>query len=155
TLFLVSSKSGSTIEVASFEKYFFAWVSAARGDQAGRSFLAITDPGTSLEKLALERGYRRTFSNPPDIGGRYSALSYFGLVPAALIGADLRALLASAAAEAKASGPDVAVEMNPAVRLGASLGELALAGRHKVTFVLGDEIQALGSWLEQLIAEST
>jgi len=155
TLFLVSSKSGSTIEVASFEKYFYEWVRAARGDQAGRSFIAITDPGTSLEKLAVERGYRRVCSNPPDIGGRYSALSYFGLVPASLIGVDTGDLLDAAIAEADLSGPRRSASEIPALRLGAALGELALAGRDKLTLVLGPEIAAMGSWIEQLVAEST
>lgn len=155
TLFLVSSKSGSTIEVASFEKYFYEWVRAVRGDQAGRAFIAITDPGTALEKLAVERGYRRVCSNPPDIGGRYSALSYFGLVPASLIGVDTGHLLDAAIAEADLSGPRRSASEIPALRLGAALGELALAGRDKLTLVLGPEIAAMGTWIEQLIAEST
>jgi glucose-6-phosphate isomerase len=157
TLFVVSSKSGGTLEVVSFERTFFAGVAERVGGTRapGRSFLAITDPGTSLERLAESRGYRRVFRNPPDIGGRYSALSYFGLVPAALIGVDLEALLASATTEASTSGGDVSAARSPAMRLGAALGELALEGRDKVTFVLGQEIAALGSWLEQLIAEST
>jgi glucose-6-phosphate isomerase len=155
TLFLVSSKSGSTIEVASFEKYFYEWVRAARGDQAGRSFLAITDPSTSLEKLAVERGYRRVCSNPPDIGGRYSALSYFGLVPASLIGVDTGDLLDCALREVRISRPRVAAIENPGLRLGAALGELALAGRDKLTLAFGPEISGLGVWIEQLVAEST
>jgi len=155
TLFIVASKSGGTIEIASFEKYFYEWVRAARGDQAGRAFVAITDPGTALEKLALERGYRRVCSNPPDIGGRYSALSYFGLVPASLIGVDTGDLLDAARAEADASGPKVPAAESPGLRLGAALGELALAGRDKLTLVLGPEIASLGSWIEQLVAEST
>ena len=104
TLFVVSSKSGTTVEVASFERLAHAWVARARGAEAGRSFVAITDPGTPLEALARQRGYRRTFVNPADIGGRYSALSCFGLVPAALIGADLDALLSGALHEAAACG---------------------------------------------------
>jgi glucose-6-phosphate isomerase len=155
TLFLVSSKSGGTLEVSSFEKHFFEWVRAARGDDAGRSFAAITDPDTVLEQLARSRGYRRAFINPPDIGGRYSALSFFGLVPAALIGADLDALLAGAADEAAACAATVAVRDNPAVVLGAALGELALSGRNKLTLVLPARLAALGSWIEQLVAEST
>jgi glucose-6-phosphate isomerase len=155
TLFVVSSKSGATLEVTSFEKHFFEWVRAARGDQAGRSFVAITDPGTSLEQLAHSRGYRRTFINPPDIGGRYSALSFFGLVPAALIHADLEALLDGADEEARISGPEVPAREHPALTLGATLGELALSGRSKLTLVLPGELSALGSWIEQLVAEST
>jgi len=110
TLFLVSSKSGSTLEVTSFEKFFYEWVAAARGAQAGRAFVAITDPNTSLEKLAVERGYRRVCSNPPDIGGRYSALSYFGLVPASLIGVDTGDLLDAAVAESQVSGAKVTIK---------------------------------------------
>jgi glucose-6-phosphate isomerase len=155
TLFLVSSKSGSTLEVTSFEKFFYEWVRAARGAQAGRAFVAITDPSTSLEKLAVERGYRRVCSNPPDIGGRYSALSYVGLVPASLIGVDTGRLLDTALAEAEAGGARSPASQSPGVRLGAALGELALAGRDKLTLVLGSEIEALGSWIEQLVAEST
>jgi hypothetical protein len=155
TLFIVSSKSGGTIEVASFEAFFFDAARRALGERAGRSFVAITDPGTALERLAAERGYRRVFVNPPDIGGRYSALSLFGLVPAALIGADPAALIASAAEEARASGGDVPAARNPGVALGAALGELALAGRDKLTLILDEEIAPLGSWIEQLVAEST
>jgi len=155
TLFVVSSKSGGTLEVTSFEKYFHAWVAAARGEEAGRSFVAITDPGTSLEELAHARGYRRTFVNPPDIGGRYSALSFFGLVPAALIGANLDELAAGALAEAEACGPGVRAAENPGLRLGAALGELALAGRNKLTLVLPAALAPLGAWIEQLVAEST
>ena len=155
TFFLVSSKSGATIEVASFEKAFFAWVAEARGKDAGRSFAAITDPGTVLEKLAAERGYRKVWSAPPDVGGRYSALTEFGLVPAALMGVDLGALLAAAEAEAMASGPDVHGAANAGVALGAWLGALALEHRDKLTLVLGEEIAALGGWIEQLVAEST
>ena len=155
TLFLVSSKSGATVEVSCFERVAFSWVQKARGASAGRSFVAITDAGTPLERLARERGYRRVFLNPPDIGGRYSALSSFGLVPAALIGADLDALLDSALAETRESGAPVGAEQNGALRLGATLGELALMGRDKVTLVLGHPFEALGSWIEQLLAEST
>jgi len=155
TLFVVSSKSGGTLEVTSFEAACFEWVRAARGDAAGRSFVAITDPGTSLGALAASRGYRRVFENPPDIGGRYSALSCFGLVPAALIGADVRGLLAHAAAERRRNQPGVAPTDQPGLVLGALLGETALRGRDKLTLVLGREIAALGDWVEQLVAEST
>jgi glucose-6-phosphate isomerase len=155
TFFLVSSKSGGTAEVSAFEKYFFEWTRAKLGDRAGRSFAAITDPGTPLEALARARGYRRTFLNPSTIGGRFSALSYFGVVPAALIGADLDGALDAALAEATRSGARVPAARNPGVMLGAALGELALAGRDKVTFVLGEEIAAFGAWVEQLLAEST
>ena len=155
TIFLVASKSGGTIEVAALEKYFFEWARAALGVRAGASFAAITDPGSPLEALARSRGYRRAFLNAPTIGGRFSALSYFGLVPAALVGADLDALLDAALREAGDSGARVPAARNPGVSLGAALGELALAGRDKLTLVLGDEIASLGAWIEQLVAEST
>ena len=155
TLFVVSSKSGATIEVSAFESLAHTWVKAARASDAGRSFVAITDPGTPLEALARERGYRRVFLNPADIGGRYSALSCFGMVPAALIGADLGALLAAAIEEGRVSGAEVPAERNPALRVGAALGELALHGRDKLTLFLGPPFEPLGSWIEQLVAEST
>jgi glucose-6-phosphate isomerase len=155
TLFVVSSKSGGTIEVTSFEAHFYEWVREARHDAAGRSFVAITDPGTSLAELAKQRGYRRAFINPADIGGRYSALSFFGLVPAALLGLDLDALLHHAAAETERDRLDSPPAENPALLLGAALGELARGGRDKMTLVLDDNLQALGDWIEQLVAEST
>jgi glucose-6-phosphate isomerase len=151
TLFIVASKSGGTIEVASFEKYFWERVSAVRGASAGRAFVAITDPDTSLAALARTRGYRRTFVNAPDIGGRYSALSYFGLLPAALIGVDLPALLDGALAEhdSLASGDA------DGIALGAALGELANAGRDKLTLIVTPPFVSVGTWVEQLVAEST
>jgi hypothetical protein len=117
--------------------------------------VAITDPGTPLEALARDRGFRATFLNPPDIGGRYSALSYFGLVPAALIGAELDGLLDRAAEAAHACVPYVPLEDNPGAWLGALLGEAARAGRDKLTLVLDERVRAFGYWVEQLIAEST
>jgi len=155
TFVLVSSKSGGTIEVVTLEACVWEWVHAQQGERTGRSFAAITDPDTSLQELAGGRGYRRVFTNPADIGGRYSALSLFGLVPAALTGVDLTALLDHADAEMRASGPAVPAADNPALVLGAALGELAVRGRDKVTLVLGPEIAALGGWIEQLLAEST
>jgi glucose-6-phosphate isomerase len=155
TLFVVSSKSGTTVEVQALEKHFHQWVYESVGKTAGKSFVAITDPDTPLERLANERGYRRAFLNPPDIGGRYSALSYFGLVPAALLGADLDALLEHALDEARVSGPAIPAAENRALELGAVLGELALRGRDKVTFVLEPDVASLGDWVEQLLAEST
>ncbi len=154
TLFIVSSKSGGTIEVTSFERHFFDWVHASRGAEAGRSFVAITDPGTPLEHLATERGYRSCFLNPPDIGGRYSALSRFGLVPASLIGADLERLLDGAIAESRRteSGAD---EPPTGVELGAALGELARLGHDKLNLALDPDLEPLGAWIEQLVAEST
>jgi len=155
TLFLVSSKSGGTIESASLEKYFYDRMAAGRHGSPGSSFAAITDPGTGLERLARERGYRRIFSNPPDIGGRYSALSYFGVVPMALLGIDAGSMLWRASDMARRCGPDAMGGSNPGLVLGATLGGLLQAGRDKLTFVLAPEIAALGYWLEQLIAEST
>ncbi len=151
TLFFVSSKSGGTIEVASLFAHFHARVSAEKRDRAGDHFVAITDAGTALHDLAKEHGFRRVFTNPSDIGGRYSALSYFGLVPAAVAGVDVARLLdAAIAAEEAAKRPD-----SDALRLGVTLGELALAGRNKCTFVVSPGLESFGLWVEQLIAEST
>ena len=150
TLFIISSKSGTTQESDSFFRYFWE-----RTGGRGRQFVAITDPGTPLERLAGERGFRRTFSNPADIGGRYSALSFFGLVPAALIGVDVQTLLHRAHRMAECCAAWVPALENPAAWLGAALGEAALAGRDKVTFVLSPGVASFGLWVEQLIAEST
>jgi len=162
TLFIVSSKSGGTIEPLSLFAHFFSLV------ERGESFIAITDPGTGLEQLARERGFRRTFHGDPDIGGRYTALSPFGIVPAALIGLDVRALLGGAAhawttelGAFDATAPARAAEMpdpralGAHVCLGAALSALALAGRDKLTFLIGESLPGLGLWLEQLFAEST
>jgi len=154
TLFIVSSKSGSTIEPNCFMDYFFARCQKAGGDP-GRQFVAITDPGTSLEKHARAHGFRKTFLNPSDIGGRYSALSYFGLVPAALMGVDVAALLESARRMAKSLAASVPTEENPALRLGAALGRHALRGQDKLTLCLPPALESFGLWIEQLIAEST
>jgi transaldolase / glucose-6-phosphate isomerase len=150
TLFIISSKSGTTQESDSFFRYFWE-----RTGGRGTQFVAITDPGTPLERLAAERGFRRAFANPPDIGGRYSALSFFGLVPAALIGVDVAALLHRAHRMAEACAAAVPAPDNPGAWLGAILGEAALAGRNKATFVLSPGIASFGLWVEQLIAEST
>jgi transaldolase/glucose-6-phosphate isomerase len=158
TLFVVASKSGGTIEIQSFERYFWSKVLAvSEGDvaRAGRHFVAITDPETQLGKLAADKKYRRTFINPADIGGRYSALSYFGLVPAALLGIDVAALTAEGIEMASASSPAVPVADSPGVQLGAILGAAAKAGHDKLTLVMSPEIASLGSWVEQLVAEST
>ncbi len=149
TLFIVASKSGTTIETLSHLAYF--WDKLADGGH----FVAITDPGSPLQKLGEERTFRRVFLNPADIGGRYSALSYFGLVPAALVGVDVGQLLDRARNTARACDQRVPPAENPGARLGAALGEGALAGRDKATLVLPDEISTLGYWIEQLIAEST
>ena len=150
TLFIVASKSGGTIETLSHLAYFFE-----RTGQHGGQFVAITDPGTPLEALARARGFRRVFLNPPDIGGRYSALSLFGVVPASLIGADLGALLESAEGMARACDGCVPSGENPGAWLGAVMGAAGKSGRDKLTLVLPPEIESLSSWVEQLIAEST
>ncbi len=155
TLFIVSSKSGGTIESASLHKYFYDKVARTNPDQAGKHFIAITDPGTVLEKLALDQGFLRLFLNPTDIGGRYSALSYFGLVPMALLGIDVPELLQRADRMALRCQSSAAASENPGLVLGVTLGALARERRDKVTFVLEPEIAGLGYWLEQLIAEST
>jgi glucose-6-phosphate isomerase len=151
--FIVASKSGSTVEVTSLERHFRSVLERACGADAGRHFVAITDPDTSLVKLAAERGYRHTFLNAPDIGGRFSALSLFGLVPAALIGlspADLLQAGRHMADACRTDGPE-----NPALALGTFMAEAAAAGRDKLTVILPDSLAALGAWIEQLVAEST
>ena len=150
TLFLVSSKSGTTQETDCLYRYFWE-----RAGGRGVQFVAITDPDTPLARLATERGFRRAFLNPKDIGGRYSALSYFGLVPAALIGIDVGQLLHRAHRMAEACAAWVPARQNPAAWLGAVLAEAALAGRNKATFVSSPGIGSFGLWVEQLIAEST
>ncbi|MEZ4372483.1 MAG: bifunctional transaldolase/phosoglucose isomerase [Polyangiaceae bacterium] len=155
TLFIVASKSGATIEVRSFEAYFFERCKERFGDEAGTRFIAITDPGTSLVELARQRGYIRVFENDPNIGGRYSAVSFFGLVPAALIGADLEALVGDAERMAVGCAPVVPSDDNPGLRLGAFIAGLAKNGRDKLTLICSPEVQGLGSWVEQLVAEST
>lgn len=149
TLFLVASKSGSTIEVDSLEKFFRAWVERGVGQNAGRHFIAVTDPGTSLAAHAAAAGYRHAFINPPDIGGRYSALSLFGLVPAAWLALDLNAMLTSAASMADQCRGET---NNPGLALGQFIGEQARAGRDKLTIL---PTVPFGMWVEQLVAEST
>ncbi|MFQ5795439.1 MAG: bifunctional transaldolase/phosoglucose isomerase [Candidatus Bipolaricaulia bacterium] len=154
TLFLVSSKSGTTLETLSLFRYF--WNRAGQvTDTPGRHFVAITDPGTPLEQLAHERGFRHVFQASPDVGGRYSALTAFGLVPAALIGMDVHQLLDQAWTLSEACAFCVPESDTPCLPLGAALGELARAGRDKVTFLASPSLEAFPTWLEQLIAEST
>ena len=155
TLFVVASKSGSTIEPNVMFDYFWGVMSPRAGAKAGRHFIAITDPGSSLEKLSRERGFRKTFLNPSDVGGRFSALTLFGMVPALLGGADASALLGRARDAAKACSPQTATRDNPGLRLGAALGRHARDGRDKLTLVLDPRLEAFGLWIEQLIAEST
>jgi transaldolase/glucose-6-phosphate isomerase len=156
TVFIVSSKSGSTTEPNMLKDYFFARVVEEVGrERAGRHFLAITDPGSSLEKAAREQGFRQIFYGMPSIGGRYSVLSPFGLVPAAIAGVDVRQLLDLAQIMVHSCGPDVPPAVNPAVRLGIALGLAARAGRDKVTLLCSPRLADFGAWTEQLIAEST
>ena len=158
TLFIVSTKSGGTVETLSFMKYFYTRTVNALGAEEGkRRFVAITDPGSGLESAARDLGFRKVFLNDPHIGGRYSALSYFGLVPAALIGLDLRMILERAATMAcNSEGCNCPVAGdNLAAKLGAVLGALANAGRDKLTLVTSPALSAFGPWVEQLIAEST
>jgi glucose-6-phosphate isomerase len=154
TFFLVSSKSGTTLETLSQYRFFRSRVEGAGLAEAGSRFAAITDPGSPLEALGRAEGFRKIFRNPPDIGGRYSALSYFGMVPAALLNLDLSALAARAEAAREASlSPDP--ERNGALRLGALLGAAAREGRDKLTILTAPFLRPVGFWIEQLIAEST
>jgi glucose-6-phosphate isomerase len=153
TMFLVSSKSGGTVEVASMERFFWQRMTAALGGQAGRHFVAITDPGTALQQLATSRGYREVFVNPADIGGRFSALSLFGLVPAALIGAPVKDI--AAGGKNMADGCRQENHANSGLELGAFIGAAVREGRDKLTVALSPTLASLGLWIEQLIAEST
>ncbi|WP_045836542.1 bifunctional transaldolase/phosoglucose isomerase [Hyphomicrobium sp. 99] len=157
TLFIVSSKSGSTLEPNIFMDYFFARVAAQRGtEKAAEHFVAVTDPGSSLERRAKQLGFAFIFHGVPSIGGRYSVLSKFGLVPAATAGLDVKRLLATTQPMQRACGPDVPPSENPGVQLGIALGIAATRfGRDKVTIIASPGIADFGAWLEQLLAEST
>ncbi|MGB6371941.1 MAG: bifunctional transaldolase/phosoglucose isomerase [Methylocella sp.] len=157
TLFIVSSKSGSTLEPNIFMEYFFDRAGAVRGkDKAGEHFVAVTDPGSSLERRAKQLRFAHIFHGVPSIGGRYSVLSKFGLVPAAAMGLDVKRLLATAHQMERACGPDVPPAENSGVQLGVALGVAATRfGRDKVTIIASPGIADLGAWLEQLLAEST
>ncbi len=154
TIFIVASKSGTTIEPDSFLRYFYSKVKSKVGPKAGRHFVAITDKGTALAKNAVRLKFRKTFINPGDIGGRYSVLSYFGLLPMALSGINVNLLLQKAALmfQQCLTFPKVS---NPGIALGALLGIAQQDGRDKITFILSSTIQSFGYWAEQLIAEST
>jgi glucose-6-phosphate isomerase len=154
TLFIVSTKSGSTVETVSFFKFFYNKAQEINSNDAGKQFIAITDSGTKLVDIAEHYGFREIFLNDTTIGGRYSALSYFGLVPAALIGADVKAILRSASEMMEKCHVESYDTQNPAVWLGAVMGSLALNGKDKLTLVTSPEIAGFGAWLEQLIAES-
>src|ERR1700716_1999862 len=156
TLFIVSSKSGGTTEPNVMKDYFLARVSEAIGaDKAGHRFIAVTDPGSSLEKVATKQGFARIFHGDPSIGGRYSVLSPFGLVPAAAAGIDVRTLIQHTLAMVRSCGPDVPPHENPGVQLGLAMGLAGLEGRDKVTILSSKKIADFGAWAEQLIAEST
>ena len=156
TLFIVSSKSGGTTEPNVMKDYFFARVAKAIGaGKAGHRFIAVTDPGSSLEKVATKQGFARIFHGDPAIGGRYSVLSPFGLVPAAAAGIDLRAVLKHTLSMVRSCGPDVPPHENPGVQLGLAMGLAGLEGRDKVTISSSKKIADFGAWAEQLIAEST
>lgn len=153
TLFIVSSKSGATLETMSLFRYFWEEMLSA-GDNRGHHFIAITDQGTPLARLASERGFRRLFVATPDVGGRYSALTAFGLVPAALIGVDVKGLLDRSFMRVNDMFTKTPGEVDGLV-LGSALGELAISERDKVTFISSPSVRSFPSWIEQLIAEST
>jgi transaldolase/glucose-6-phosphate isomerase len=156
SLFIVASKSGTTTEPEAFYRYFFARVQqTVGGANAADHFIAITDPGTKLEKEAKETGFLRVFTNDPNIGGRYSALSYFGMVPAALAGYDVTAILDRAINAMHAHAPMVEPWDAPGLRFGAALGSLQKNGRDKLTILTHPSVRAFGAWAEQLVAEST
>jgi transaldolase/glucose-6-phosphate isomerase len=154
TLFVISSKSGTTTEPLAFYKFWFDQV-RQHSKEPRENFVAVTDPGTPMERMATDDKFRRVFLNPADIGGRYSALSYFGLVPAALQGLDVKKLLDRAQRVAHSCSQVVAAAENPGARLGAVVAECAKAGRDKLTILADPRVGSLGLWIEQLIAEST
>lgn len=153
-LFIIASKSGTTTEPNCFHRFWYKEVAQQR-DTPGNSFVTITDPGSQMADTAAAEGFRRIFLNQADIGGRYSALSYFGMVPGALMGADAARLLRQTQSMVAACAAEVAVADNPGALLGAIMAECALAGRDKLTIVTDQKLAALGLWIEQLIAEST
>ena len=156
TLFIVSSKSGGTTEPNVMKDYFFDRVAKTIGkDKAGHRFIAVTDPGSSLEKVATKQGFARIFHGDPTIGGRYSVLSPFGLVPAAAAGIDVKSLIKHTLAMVRSCGADVPPQENPGVQLGLALGLAGLEGRDKVTISSSEKVADFGAWAEQLIAEST
>ncbi|OGR60001.1 MAG: hypothetical protein A2X34_08870, partial [Elusimicrobia bacterium GWC2_51_8] len=154
TLFIFASKSGGTIEPSSQFKYFWDLLKKSKTPEPGSRFIAITDKGTGLEKLAKDNKFRKIFTNPSDIGGRFSALSYFGLVPAALCGTDIRKLLRRAVNTADLCKTNEIIK-NPGALLGAMMGTLALEGKNKLTLVMPEKLETFSLWVEQLVAEST
>jgi len=155
TAFIVSTKSGTTEETLSFFKYFYRLLENRNIHDVGEHFIAITDPGTKLEELARQLSFRHIYLNNPNLGGRYSALSYFGLAPAALCGIDIPLLLDRARNTRESCRPMKNLQDNPSVMLGLSLGELAKSGHDKMTFVASPTLMPFCDWIEQLIAEST
>ena len=155
TLYIVASKSGTTSEVNAFFDFFWARAKKRVGKQAGRHFIAITDPGTALDKLAQEREFRHIFRADPNVGGRYSVLTAFGVVPAALLGLDLERIFTRSESMASQCLPDIPAGRNPGLVLGSIFGEAALNGRDKLTLLTDPALAAVGSWIEQLIAESS
>jgi len=156
TLFIVSSKSGSTMEPELLRTYFFDLVKQALGaNEVGKHFVAITDPGSDLEKVARSDGFAHVFAGDPAIGGRYSVLSPFGMAPAAAIGVDVPDFLAATRPMVDSCASDAPPAVNPGIRLGAVIGEAARAGRNKLTILPSERLKPLGAWLEQLLAEST
>jgi len=155
SLFIVATKSGGTKETLSFFRYFYDQLEKKGNGNSGSQFVAITDPGSPLVKIAADYKFRRTFLNPTDIGGRYSVLSDFGLLPMAIMGIDINAMMASARQMEVSSGPSVPNAGNPGFSLGLVLGICQRHGRDKVTFVLSSSISSFGYWVEQLLAEST
>ncbi len=155
TLYIVASKSGTTGEINAFFDFFWARAKRRAGRQAGRHFIAITDPGTALDKLAQERGFRHIFRADPNVGGRYSALTAFGVVPAGLLGLDLERFFTHSEMVSRQCLPEIPSGRNPGLVLGAIFGEAALNGRDKLTLLADPELASVGSWIEQLIAESS
>ena len=155
TLFIVSTKSGTTVETLSAYRYFWDKLVSFKGKRACDNFVAITDLGSPLDIESKRRGFRRLFANIPDVGGRYSALSYFGLVPAAVIGVNVNRLLQTGKGMAEKCAPSVPIRENPGALLGVVLAEAALAGRDKLTLIASPEIADFACWVEQLVAEST
>lgn len=155
TIFIVASKSGNTSEAMALFEYFYSKSESIHAEETGNYFIAITDPGTSLRTIAKQRNFKNVFVNFKDIGGRYSALSYFGIIPWMILEQNGEDLLKNAQNMAKQCLPDVMIYQNPGILLGAVMGELARLGRNKLTFVIPESFSAFGIWLEQLIAEST
>ena len=156
TLFIFASKSGGTVEPSSQFAYFFDEVKKSGVQEPGQNFVAITDENTGLQKLAQEHHFRHTFINPSDIGGRFSALSFFGIVPAAIMGVDVKKILTIAKEEAETFGPQAPVKENAAVQLGAFMGACAVNhGKDKLTLLTPNDLATFGLWAEQLVAEST